>query len=304
MKNLFFTLTFNCNAFCEKCMTRKHINRNLKASNELIDYFVNALKKHNYKGIVSLGSGESLTSPQLISFAKKILSINDTVKLRILTNGVLFDSDKMDPLLKDKRIIWGVTLDGFYQDDLANLQYGVDIELVKANVEKWCKSNGPNEIYVNYTLNSQNIKNVYTFIEWALETGIKDIYITELKVYKPFYEKLNWAALDYTDVYTKGIIERIKKDERVSSSFKHKDKIRSKCWTKDANMPIIDIDGTFTFCSGREDFVVGNILDSDAEEKWKLFCSKISKCNGWCAECQDRHDKNKLYPFPKHKYEE
>ena len=302
MKNIFFTLTYQCNAFCEKCMTRKHVYNNYEISEEIINRFVLALSQNDYRGLISMGSGESLLSPYLVPFVQKLFRVNDDIKLRVLTNGVLLDCDQMDDILQGNRITWGITLDGFSQEELLKLQYGVDVELVKRNVEKWCNKKGPENLYLNYTLNAQNLDGVLPFVEWASELGIKDIYITELKIYKPYYSKLAWAALDYQDEHTLRVVEKLLADKRVVCSLKTNAKIRSNCWCIDRIMPIIDIDGSFSFCSGREDFVVGNILDDDAAQKWLAFSSEVKQRTGWCKECHDRMDENGLYSFPKNKY--
>ena len=56
-KNLFVALTYRCNAFCKKCMTRYHVNRDIEMPPEIIDKIADLLRLRRYEGVISVGSG-------------------------------------------------------------------------------------------------------------------------------------------------------------------------------------------------------------------------------------------------------
>lgn len=129
-KNIFITLTYYCNAFCQKCLTRYHKFRNQSISYEMLNDISEFIIKYDYNGIINIGSGEALTYEFLGEFVNRILNKNTNTRFRILTNGMLFNKD-LDNYYFNNRITWGVTFDGFVNDDLTDLQKGVDIETVK-----------------------------------------------------------------------------------------------------------------------------------------------------------------------------
>ena len=124
-KNIFIALTYKCNAFCQKCMTRYHINKNHEIDREKLDRFFFLLNKNNYDGIVSVGTGEPLLYEDIDFFIDNVLNVNEKIRLRMLTNGMLLSSDNHSSSIFNKRCKWGVTMDAFYQNSLQNLQKGV-----------------------------------------------------------------------------------------------------------------------------------------------------------------------------------
>jgi len=76
-KNIYIALTYKCNAECQKCLTRHHINRESEMSPRMIDVICAKLSDANYQGMVSVGSGEPILYPYLEHFIEEILSMND-----------------------------------------------------------------------------------------------------------------------------------------------------------------------------------------------------------------------------------
>ena len=71
-KNLFITLTYSCNAFCEKCLTRYHKFKNQSMGLETLNKIIDLIIKNNYKGVINIGSGEALTYEYIDYFIKKL----------------------------------------------------------------------------------------------------------------------------------------------------------------------------------------------------------------------------------------
>lgn len=301
-KNIFVALTYKCNAYCTKCMTRHHKNKNTEIDEEKLNRLYDLLTKNNYKGLVSVGSGEPLLYPDIKSFMANILEINSEVRLRLLTNGMPLNPD--DSSLFDKRCIWGITMDAYTQQSLLGLQKGVDIERVKYNVSTAAKRYSSSNMYLNFTVYRTNVDEILPFIEFAVRNGIYEIYLTELKVYTGFEKKLE----NYSVIYDGHFIDTLKEAKRylevrgISTRGIPLDQpiYRNECYKRNVASPIIDVDGSVSFCSGREDIYVGNILDSDIESKWRAFAPKISRTNGkWCEKCHDRIYPDGTYSLPK-----
>ena len=138
-KNIFVVLTYKCNAFCQKCITRYNRFRNQSMSVEDSRRLANWFIDNNYSGTINMGSGESLLYEELPDFVEKILTGLPNVSFRILSNGKLFTS-RLPAILFSPRVNWGITLDGFCNSDLDNLQQGIDIEVIKENIASVCSA--------------------------------------------------------------------------------------------------------------------------------------------------------------------
>ena len=302
-RNIFIALTYSCNAFCEKCMTRYHINRHTEMSRNLLDQVVGKLNSHQYKGLVSVGSGEPLLYPNLSYFIDSILSINNDIALRILSNGKLFN-DKLPSNYFTSRCKWGITMDAFTQEGLSGFQHGIDIESVKSNITGIVDKYGPSHLYLNYTLHSQNYRELLDFCKFAVDLGITDIYILELKIYEGYEERLSGFQLKRTAEVNDVLNEAIQfiRENGISCDGMLIDKSHwhPLCFKRSKASPIIDVNGDVSFCSGREDIIIGNITDVDIEEKWCKKYEMLSlQPDGWCDFCHSKPLKSGYYSLPK-----
>lgn len=302
-KNIFIVLTYKCNAFCKKCMTRYHEKRHSEMKRDTLDYIINFLKVNNYDGTISIGTGEPLLYSDLGYFIKSVLAINDTVNFRILTNGMMLSGD-LPSILFGGRCKIGITLDAFYQKSIADLQIGIDLETVKKNITYLCSKYDRDIFYLNYTLSKYNINELIPFCEFALENGIKKIYVTELKIFEGFEEELEKHRLAY-DEHLKEVVndtETLLKNNNVSFAGMDvfRKRKRKECYKRYTASPIIDVDGSVSFCSGHEDLYIGNIKDSDIDKKWNKFAKRLSEGqHAWCQSCHDNILPNNLYRLPK-----
>lgn len=299
--NIFCTLTYVCNAFCKKCSTRYHRFKNQYISYEQLNNILNLLTTYNYKGTVNLGGGESLTFSNLDYFVKTLLNKNSELKIRILTNGLLLN-EKLPDYFFDKRIQWGITLDGFYNKDLSNLQSGIDLEIIKNNIEKLCKKGFADRFYLNYTLNNQNFSSLKNYIDFANTNGVKELYLTEMKIYYGF-EELDKYRFDDNKEEELRILENYAKSlnfSYVRFSLTKSAKEFHKCYNHNHIYPLVDIDGTISFCYGREGSTLGNINNLETIVKWFNLSESLSKkdlaAQKWCSKCSTKYD-NKDYKY-------
>lgn len=302
-KNIFIALTYNCNAFCKKCMTRYHKNKSIQMDMKTLNTIINLLNVNSYKGVISVGTGEPLLYSNIEYFISNILNINDSIKLRLLTNGMLLTPDLTDDYF-NPRCVWGVTMDGFYNTTVQSVQKGVNIETVKNNVREVAKKHGGSAIYLNFTVYNHNVDEIIPFCEFAIRNNITDIYLTELKVFNGFETGLQEFSLvhdehlmsvlqkaktmlDYNNISTKGI--------SIDKTY-HRDN----CFKQKLASPIIDVDGSVSFCSGREDVYIGNIMEENILSKWaSVYNSLLKSSDAWCSLCFDKKLPNGSYRLPK-----
>lgn len=305
-KSMFITLTNRCNAHCKKCITRYARNRNSSMPTDIYNHVIDLLKKYNYKGYINCGTGETLLFDKLSHFITCILQ-NTSASLRILTNGMALYPNLPD-FFFDDRITWGVTLDGFNNKELDSLQQGVDLETVKQNIAEAHKKGRNNNLYLNYTLHSGNFCSLKNYIDFANQNEIPELYCTELKIYENFenldsyrLKEAQRKELEEFEEYAKKL--NFKKVYFGTSKTK---KIKDKCYLKGNIYPIIDLDGSLSFCYGQEDKIIGNIMDNDIFEKWYVFQSKLINDENinWCNNCSFKiNNENyityskKLYPY-------
>lgn len=261
---------------------------------------VQLLINYNYSGTINLGSGESLTYEFLPYFVENLLNNLPDLKFRILTNGLFFTS-KLQDFFFSPRITWGITFDGFDNSELVNLQTGIDINIVKNNIKQICNAGFSQNLYLNYTMNTQNIKSLKEYINFASKLNIPRLFTTEMKIYEGF-KHLDKYRLTDND------IEVIKELKKYADTLNFKTvyfdkaeshKERTKCFLKQGNVsPIIDMDCSLAFCYGQEDKILGNIFDETTFDKWDNLIQNLKedevKADKWCKKCSS-HSNNKKY---------
>ena len=301
--NIFIALTYKCNAFCKKCMTRYHVNKQIEMPKTVLDRIISIFSEVKYDGYISVGTGEPLLYDKFSYFTTNMLSIESIKHFRLLTNGMLLFPEN-PRVVFDSRITWGITLDGFYQKSLLSVQKGVDINRVKDNIISICKKYGGSHIYLNFTIYDYNIDEILPFCKFAVENGVKEIYLTKLKVFSGYEDDLHDVRILKEDHLKEKVEEAIVflKSQNIPTRGidifqKH---TREKCYLKNAASPTIDVDGSVSFCSGREDVIIENIMDDNIEIKWKTFAETIQRKRiNWCESCYDRIRLDGTYNLPK-----
>lgn len=302
-KNLFVALTYRCNVFCKKCMTRYHVNHGIEMPPEMIDKIVDLLRLHQYEGVISVGSGEPLLYPHFSYFLQSVLAVNDRISLRILSNGKLLDSG-LPAQYFDPRCKWGVTMDAFTQEGLLEFQSGLEIERVKRNIAQIVRRHGKDCLYLNYTLHNKNHRELIDFCKFAVDLGVAEVYATELKIYEGYEDRLRTYQLKDTPELRDSLTcsANILEAGGISGDGIQIDR---NCWELGCFLrrkasPIIDVDGAVTFCSGREDAVIGNICDLNIEAVWADMFGRLARHpEHWCRFCHGKPLNNGSYTLPK-----
>ena len=290
-KNIFIALTYKCNAFCQKCITRYNRFRNQSMQQEDCKRLAELLIKNQFSGIINLGSGESLLYDELPNFVERLLHELPYVRFRILSNGMLF-SDRLPAFFFSPRITWGITLDGFCNADLLNLQHGVDVETVKENIKSVCKAGFAGNLYLNYTLNNQNLQSLKPYIDFADMLRVPSLYVTEMKIYKGFRDLDRYRLSNEDLIFVDQMRKYAEKFPFKLIFFDTKcDWSRQRYCLKWENKisPVIDADCTVSFCSGQEDKILGSIFKPVTLKKWNSLLEKLQSNNAlaekWCSRC-------------------
>lgn len=303
-RNIFIVLTYKCNAFCQKCITRYNRFRNQSMTEENCRKLANLLVSYNFSGTINLGSGESFTYPALPEFVGFLLKHLPAVKFRILSNGMLV-SPNLPEIFFSPSITLGLTLDGFYNKDLVDLQKGVDLDIVKKNIVSACSAGHAQRFYLNYTLNNQSVNSLKDFIDFAAENNIPEIYTTEMKIYEKF-KHLDKFRLTEENKKLVADLEQYAKSlnfKTVSFDTVKPAHFRDKCFkNKGGVSPIIDLDGSVAFCYGQEDKFVGNIFDDKTIVKWVLLKESLinnsAQAETWCGRCYSKKNRDEYISVP------
>jgi MoaA/NifB/PqqE/SkfB family radical SAM enzyme len=284
-KRIFLALTTRCNVHCEKCWRTETCQPGEDISSHVLQKFFTIFSQYN--GSIFIGSGESTITDKLESFVNWLNESKATAV--ILTNGkrLLTLSDKYF----SKKLKWGVTFDGFYNSELENFQFGVNIEEIKENVRIVKKTYPQAHVYLNYTLTTKNAQSLLRFMEFGKECNIKEIYITPLKGFVDFNEEKIIPFipnLEETNV-------RLIIGEAISFAEQNKIRINNPfeelafvgCKVRSVS-PIIHVNGDVLFCYDREDIIVGSLLDDYIFQK---FSDCVDQREIICAVCSVRQKK-------------
>lgn len=194
-------------------------------------------------------------------------------------------------------------MDAFTQEGLAGLQRGLEIEQVKRNVAEVVRRYGGDCLYLNYTLHSRNHRQLADFCRFAAELGISEVYATGLKVYEGYEDRLRPFRLTDTPELRASLAEAAEVLEAAgipSGGIRvGEDRWEPGCFSRRRASPLIDVDGSVTFCSGREDVTIGNILDPGIEAVWADMAARLARCpEGWCARCHGKALPGGAYTLP------
>lgn len=293
-KSIFVALTYICTAHCKKCITRYHRFLNKTMDIDTLEATIYFLKEINFRGNIVLGSAEPLGYPNIELFLTNLLNINDNIKVQLLTNGKLLKKGIPNIIFSD-RITIGITLDGMKADELEGLQEGIDIEKIKKQIEEVVKEYGPEHFYLNYTLNKKSMASFYEYVDFARALGIKEYYVTGLKYINGVDISLSDYIINDGDLKAffaeakEHLFDKGLKKEELPLGMEESKTAKVFCWNQNKANPIIDIDGSITFCAGREDGIIGNVAENNIQKKWKekylFFENNKLEAGSWCQKC-------------------
>ncbi|MGG5415639.1 radical SAM protein [Edwardsiella tarda] len=288
-KNIFLNLTTRCNLKCAKCWRSQSWGKGDDISPLVLSKFKDVF--HNFSGNVIIGSGENLIAKYLDEYI--LWAVNNNIKTTILTTGLKFDKFFLQANYFNPIIKWGVTLDGFRQEQVKDIQKGMIIERVKKNLfeikSRYPKSN----FYLNVTHTRKNLIDTSSFVELANSLKINELYFTQLKLFDGLDDSKTKNLVNNIDDPL--FIMEINKAKKLSEQYGIKlyaplsQKTRL-CFNKERKQsfsPIIDINGDISFCYGRNDITVGNLITNP--DGWRSHLdylnSEEANQNNWCSQC-------------------
>ena len=298
-------LTNLCNVRCKKCITPRVIRKRGELSKDMLFSVLRILEANRFSGLIRCGLGENLIYSYLDELLEYLSANTKKFKFDILTNGLAFNVDK-EIYFTNQAVRWGVTLDGMKQDDVKGLQYGLDVELVKKNLFRIRQKYPSCNMYLNYTLHNKNLQHLPDFVKMGIVLGIKQIFVTPLKVFENHYtEFLAKYIPDLSLSSTISIFSKIKhlaKQNGVRLKLPENSCPTVPCAVSDNYSPVIDIDGKVSFCSGQESARIGNITNPDIATIWEKLRKKIgtkTKLSNFCSNCLTIKNKNKtIFEMP------
>lgn len=289
-RNVFLNLTTRCNLKCAKCWRSQVWGKGKDINKDVLDKFFDIFA--DYKGKIIVGSGENLICRYLDDFI--CWAVKNNIKTSILTTALKFDNFINRAEYFSPNIEWGVTMDGFQDEQLASIQKGMRIERVKDNIRRIKSCYRDASFYINYTHTTANLSDTTSLIHFASEVNIKSVYITQLKLF---------VGLD--DSLTKHLVNDINSDEFKAIMREAKELANTKgikfyaplsqknklCFDSQwANLsPIIDVNGDISFCYGRDDALIGNLMDVGGDSIWRQHLNNLksdeSLQQSWCSQC-------------------
>ena len=101
LKGAFLTLTNRCNLNCKYCYQNSHPKINIRKELKKRDWIkiINELNKLNVDKINIVG-GEPFLLKELFNILDHILGINKNIKIKIFTNGILLNTNKIKKIRK------------------------------------------------------------------------------------------------------------------------------------------------------------------------------------------------------------
>ena len=151
-------------------------------------------------------------------------------------------------------------------------------------------------------INKQNYKSLINFCNFAIELGIKEVYVTPIKIFEGFQNSIGDYVIDYSDeqnevlTKAKGLLQS---NNIRCGGFEKENEPRYACFENNFESPVIDVTGDVSFCCGREDVIVANITDSNFDDKWQTIYDRLKTQKIWCKNCGNNIQKNGRYYLPK-----
>jgi len=173
-RRIYLAITSKCNIRCEKCWRREIHDNGKDITDDVLQRVFVIFSQYN--GTFFLGTGENSSAKQLDPFIDWIN--NSRANAVILTNGT--NLCNLDNKHFSKKVKWGVTFDGFYNNELVGFQYGLNIEKIKNEIRVIRSDKPDSHFYLNYTLTKMNITSLVAFINFAIEINISEITTVQL----------------------------------------------------------------------------------------------------------------------------
>ncbi|MGL1124764.1 radical SAM protein [Vibrio vulnificus] len=304
---IFLNLTTRCNLKCAKCWRSQVWGKGQDIDKDVLDKFMN--RYANYKGRIIVGSGENLICQHLEYF---IDWVNENgIDATILTTALKFDKFIDKKNFFTKNLQWGVTMDGFQQHQVTSIQKGMNIERVKNNLKLIKGKYEDANFYINYTHTKLNLEDTISLINFSSSLNINKFYITQLKLFEGLDDSITKDVKNDFDCEefqkTMSDAEEVAKEKGIYlyAPLTQRNRKCFDCKEKRFSQ-IIDVNGDIGFCYGRDDKIIGNILDDNGESVWDEHLAELlnnsEKQKEWCSLCHaTKTNENGYFYIPKRK---
>ena len=270
-------ITSACASECVKCYRRKIWGRGAPMSDDLFDNVMDGLYKYNQDCSILLGTGEPILEAakvfRLIEWSNKT---NNSI--HILTTGIPLIPKNIEILARAKNLTTQVTLDGFTEKDVENVQR-IKLLKVKENISQAATKI---KLIINYTLTNKNHQSLGDVITFAKKNRIRHIYVTPMMV----YELCTDAKEFIPDLDSPLLLSSLEKAKKLAADLDVKlsvgmgrahpltdaDELHNHCEKVGLLRPIVRIDGKVSVCWGREDVILGDLCLDKLE---KLLTSDL-----------------------------
>ena len=304
--SIFLNLTNLCNVRCKKCITPLIVKKRGELSKNMLFTIMRLLEANGFSGLIRCGLGENLIYSYLEELFRFLSANTKKFRFDILTNGLAFNVNK-EIYFTNQAVRWGITLDGMEQDDVEDLQYGLDVDRVKNNLFQIRKKFPSCNMYLNYTLHNKNMQHLSDFVKMGITLGVKQLFVTPLKVFENNYtEFLAEYIPDLSLPSTISIFSKIKHmaiQHGVRLLLPENSYSPEPCAVSGKYSPVIDIDGKVSFCSGQESARIGNVTNPDIASIWEKLRKKTDggeKLSKFCSNCVTIKNQSKtIFEMPK-----
>lgn len=267
LQKIYLNLTTKCNFICKKCW-RRHVyglGKNLDA--DILDAIFGQLSK--YRGKLVIGSGENLIYPHLDSVINWANAYE--VDLTILTTA--FNLATKPAHYFSSNIIWGITFDSFSQERINRYQKGLNINKVKHGIKFIRNNYATSSMYLNYTLYASNCCELIDFIEFSHSIKVNNVYVTPVKLYQDInHFELENESINFDSAIVQSLLNHVlsvnKEFNGVTKVHFSKPRRINFSISNCIPSPVIRTDGQFSFCQGREDYAIGNIMNLNLVKTW------------------------------------
>lgn len=194
IKSLHISIDGTCNLFCKTCREHVYIANGQELENiqEMKNKILNNFtSKLDYLSLA--GNGEVFLSKTYEEIWKNDI-VDDTKKIKILSNGTLITPEKWKKFYQGKEkseIYMCISIDAATEETYRKLRRGGDFEKLCKNMiylSKLRKSQEISYLQINFVVQRENYLEMEKFIEWGLELGVDKVFFTKV---------LNWGT--YTE---------------------------------------------------------------------------------------------------------
>lgn len=267
-------LTTKCNLSCQYCertienMASRDIVPAIKSS--IMEFLV----RNSIEKVLFQGFGETFLCKDFYNFVKELKEKKRDVSVQVVSNGMVNNQYVID-ILPEIDVLY-VSFDSFDEEYWKNVRCGGNKDIIINNINEFRKINPEMKIVINCVVSEKNIDELELVIDNFEKIGIKDFQLI------PEIEIVHFAEASSLEKCITKTIDTLNdnhKDTAIYSSMGHQPK--NDCLWYEHGL-YVTIDGQVTPCcmqstEGDDTYIIGNIFDSDIDNKVRDYRLNIDK---------------------------